>query len=152
MNKYSKNDISLEILRDSLTEKQEFERKYIRSEAIRKQELLIFSNSKKETATQVTKLQEELKKLSVSVVHLNQEVQMAAIQTTIIETGTYHLTFFEKLISFVKLLTKQVEDSSNWLSMHLARGKKKSHYWGQVKKSGSKYLLSADRYMSTQAG
>lgn len=166
---FPRNDISLEIFRglnsdssfDDFSqsretevlkeERGEFERRLRQSEQLRKQEVLVFSAKEKQVKQQVIALQGELKKLASSVKNLNQEVGKAIIETPV-NPGIYHVSFLEKLISFVKLLTKQVEDASTWVTMHTARGKKKSYYWTQVGKSGSKFLLSQERYMATQAG
>lgn len=166
---FIKNDLSLEILRglDSPSpnnnsddeseielfnqERKAFERRIKQADYVHKQEITIFSTKEKQAQQQIKTLQEELTKLAQSVNNLRNEVKTAAIQT-VVDPGTYHINFFEKLISFVKLLAKEAEDASTWVQMHNARGKKKSHYWGQVKKSGSKFLLSQERYMATQAG
>lgn len=121
------------------------------SEVIRQEEKVVFSYKEQETKVQVTALQQEIQKLAHSTQGLTQEIKVAAMQTTV-EAGVYHASFFGKLISFIKSLTQKIEDASLWLSSFNNRAKKRPHYWAQVQKSGSKYLLSHERYMSTQAG
>jgi len=117
----------------------------------RKQEWVVFSAQEQSVKMKVITLQEELKRLSRSVNNLSQKIQ-DSVQETVPTPGIYHENFFEKLISFIKSLTKKVDKASTWVSAVNSRLKKKPFYWAQINKSGSKYMLSADRYMSTQAG
>jgi len=118
---------------------------------LKHQEKLIWTHQEQETKLQVAAILEELKKLSKSVKQLDQEVEIATAQVPV-EPGIYHLSFFEKLRQTIVLFRKRVEESVNWLATFNQRAKKRNHYWGQFKKSGTKFLLSQERYMSTQAG
>ncbi len=125
-----------------------------RSEAIRHEEKVLFTREQRETQQQVHSLQEEIKKLAKATSDLASEAQQAEV-TAMQElpvVGTYHLSFFEKLRKAIADLRLQIQESSLWLSSWNKKAKKKDYYWGQFKKSGSKFLLSSDRYMSTQAG
>jgi len=112
---------------------------------------VVFSAREQSVKRKVISLQEELKRLSHSINNLSQKIQNNT-QETISAPGIYHENFLEKLISFVKSLTKKVNKASTWINVMQARMKKRPFYWAQINKSGSKYMLSADRYMSTQAG
>lgn len=128
-----------------------FERRFRQAEIVRRQEKIVFSAKEQETKAKVAALQEKVKELSSATQNLAKEVKIAAVQTPV-EPGVYHETFFEKLILFVKSLTKKVEDASVWLAALNSRAKKRPFYWAQVQKSGTKFMLSGERYMSTQAG
>ncbi|MFZ5366336.1 MAG: DUF5660 family protein [Patescibacteria group bacterium] len=128
-----------------------FERRFCQAEIVRKQERIVFSAKDQESKTKVAALQEEVKKLASATQNLAKEVKIAAVQTPV-EPGVYHETFFEKLISFIKSLTRKIEDASVWLAAWNARAKKRPFYWAQVQKSGTKFMLSQERYMATQAG
>ncbi len=136
-------------------ENREFEeisgRRLRQAEVVRRQEKLVFSAKEQETKAKVTALQEEVKKLASATKNLTKEVEIAAAETPV-RPGIYHETFFEKLISFVKSLTKKIEDASVWLAAWNSRAKKRPFYWAQVQKSGTKFMLSGERYMATQAG
>ncbi|MDP3955247.1 MAG: DUF5660 domain-containing protein [bacterium] len=132
-------------------ETDEWQSKLRQSETIRHQEKLVFSSRDQETKKQVIVLLQEVKKLAGAVENLDQKIQVAVIQAPV-DPGLYHVNFFERLISFIKILTKKVEDAAVWSSASTAKGKKRSHYWGKVKDSGTKFLLSQERYMATQAG
>lgn len=118
---------------------------------IRRQEKLVYSRVEQETKLQIAAILEELKKIALSTKNLAQEVETAAAQVPV-DPGSYHLTFFEKLRETLILLRKRLDDSATWLAAFSQRSKRRNHYWGQFKKSGSKFLLSQERYMSTQAG
>jgi hypothetical protein len=117
---------------------------------INRQEKLVYKETERETRMQIAVVLEELKKLSVSTKKLAKEVEIAAHQVP--EPGVYHLNFFTKLRQTLKSLRKKIDDSSTWLSAFNQRAGKKGYYWGQVKKSGTKFMLSQERYMATQAG
>lgn len=119
---------------------------------IRQQEKLLFKRSEQEVKTEIQAILAELKQLALSSKKLAKEVQTAAVQAPV-EPGAYHVSFFQKLRETVLLLRQRIDDSATWLETCNKRASKKSgHYWNQFKKSGTKFLLSSERYMATQAG
>lgn len=100
---------------------------------------------------QVGAIREEIAKLAKSMGEFAQEVQVATMQAPV-NPGVYHKNFFEHLRSVISTLRMKVESSKNWLAASNSRGKKKGHYWSQVGKSGTKYMLSSERYMVTSTG
>lgn len=118
---------------------------------LRRQEKLIFTRKEQEVRLQIKALQGELGKLAASTEGLAQEVKLATIQATV-EPGVYHLTFLQRLKELIQLFRKRIEESRSWLALANRRAKKRSFYWAQAKKSGTKFMLSQERYMSTQAG
>ncbi|MDO8551127.1 MAG: DUF5660 domain-containing protein [bacterium] len=127
------------------------EKRLRQSETLRHQEKVIYNSKQRETETKVTVLIEEVKKLSSSLQTFQQNVGISAIQAPV-NPGIYHVNFFEKLITFIKSLSRSVEDANLWLNNAQKRSKKRSHYWNQVQNSGTKFMLSQERYMSTQVG
>ncbi|PIS14376.1 hypothetical protein COT64_02970 [Candidatus Shapirobacteria bacterium CG09_land_8_20_14_0_10_39_12] len=118
---------------------------------VQQQEKVLFKQSEQDTQLQIRGILEELKKLAAATETLAEEVEIAVDQAPV-DPGIYHLSFFEKLRQTILLFEKQIENSSTWLAAFNQKAKKHNYYWGQVRKSGSKYLLSQDRYVSTQAG
>lgn len=92
----------------------------------------------------------ELAALVKSVKQLHAEVTNAATETPV-APGVYHLNFFERLKGILKVLRQQVEDSRSWLTLWTGR-KKKMGFWGLYKKHGTKFGLSSERTIATQAG
>jgi hypothetical protein len=123
-------------------------------ETIHHQEKVLFTREQRETQQQVTTLQEEIKKLAKATASLASEAKEAEVTAmqTLPEVGTYHLNFFSRLRKVIAELRVQIEESSLWLAAWNKKAEKRNFYWGQFKKSGSKFLLSSDRYMATQAG
>lgn len=119
-----------------------------------REEKVLFTREQRETQTQVKNLQEELKKLAKATVDLASEAKAAEVNAMqeVPAAGKYHVNFLEKFIKALAELRSKLEESSVWLSTWNKKASKKNYYWGQFKKSGSKFLLSSDRYMSTQAG
>lgn len=141
-----------QVSREELIAENESLRKRLWVERIvHREEKIVFSAKKQETQARVKLLQEEAAKLTKEVKNLDEKIEIAATAAPV-EVGTYHISFFEKLIHVIRSITQKVSDASTWLSLTMVRGKRRSYYWGQVQKSGSKYLLSQERYMATQAG
>jgi hypothetical protein len=116
------------------------------------QERLIFHQKEEQAKQQIKVIQEELKKLADSTSGLSQEVKKAVF-TGIAEAGTYHVSFFARLRSIIELARQEVASSVTWLrSSGKRRKQQQGFYWNQVKKSGTRYMLSQERYMSTQGG
>lgn len=118
---------------------------------IRRQEKIIYKETDRETKLQIAALLEELKKLSLSTKKLAKEVQIASLEPPV-EPGVYHVNFYKRLRRTILLFKKKIDESATWLETFDRRGKKQGHYWGQVKKSGTKFMMSQERYIATQAG
>ncbi|MBI5449553.1 hypothetical protein HY948_04545 [Candidatus Gottesmanbacteria bacterium] len=99
---------------------------------------------------QIDAIRAELKLLASSLKSLNTEIQKAVTEVPV-APGVYHLNFFERLKSMLKILREQIEDSSSWLSLQNNRKQKKG-YWGMYKKHGTSFGLSHERNLATQAG
>lgn len=111
----------------------------------------VYDRQEEETKLQIKALQEELKKLAQEIGTLNADVARA-VEEEIVHPGTYHVSFFSQLRQFLVQLRQRVSESRNWLALSGQRRKSRNYYWGQVQKSGTKFMLSQERYMSTQAG
>lgn len=99
---------------------------------------------------QIEAVRMELKGIAESLKNLHQDVQKA-ISEVPVEPGVYHVNFFERLRSFLKLLREQIDDSRTWLLLSTGR-KKKLGYWGMFKKHGTTFGLSSERSIATSAG
>jgi len=128
-----------------------FESRLRQQALIQRQEFQVYSAQKEAEKKKLEALQAEVIHLAKSIGNLDKETKVAAIQQTV-NPGVYHEAFFTKLISFIKSLRKKVDHTSAWLSTTNKRAQKRPHYWQQVKKSGTKFMLSQERYMATQAG
>lgn len=120
-------------------------------ERTRSTEKLVFSQKEEEVKLKIKALREEVKSLIKATVNVAKEVEKVALEE-VISPGDYHVSFFEKIKSYLILARKNIEQSKTWLSLWQSRSKKRNYYWGQFKKSGTKFLLSQERYMSTQMG
>lgn len=137
-----------------ITQKEETvrEEERLAFEKFKTQERIVWSEEQQKISFQIKTVQEELKKLVKETDEISREIKTAAIQA-IVEPGTYHLNFFERLKELIKLIRKKVQESKTWLIEWNGYCKKKRNfYWTQAQKSGTKYTLSSERYMSTQAG
>jgi hypothetical protein len=111
----------------------------------------IYDRQAEAVKAQVEALRQDLQALANELGSMAQSTQNA-IEAEIAHPGTYHVSFFEKLRHFIILLRKQVSESQNWLELSYNRRQAQNLFWGNFNKSGTKYLLSAEHYMSTSAG
>lgn len=115
------------------------------------QERMVFLRSENENKAQIKAIQEEIQQIAKGIGEMAHEVQVASFQAPV-APGIYHSNFFERMRSYLRALRVKVQQSKNWLAQHNARSAKRSHYWGQVQKSGTKFMLSQERYMVTSTG
>lgn len=132
-------------------EKQYFERFYRQAEHLRREEKGVSDVKEQQLQLQVKTLQEELNQMAKATKDLEKEVEIAAFQAPV-KPGAYHLSFFEKLSHFIRAFRTKIDSSAAWLAAFNQRSKKRNYYWAQVRKSGTKFMLSGERYMATQAG
>jgi hypothetical protein len=79
------------------------------------------------------------------------EFKEVAIEQRIVNPGKYHTSFFEWVLSAIRIARMKVEDSGAWLSA--SKGKKaKKDYWQMFKKHGTTFGLSNERVVATQTG
>lgn len=115
------------------------------------QERMVYLRSENETKAQIQNLLVEIKSFAKAAGALGQQVEIAAMQAPT-NPGVYHQNFFAQLRIFISDMRKKVESSQNWLATTNARAGKKSFFWGNVQKSGTKFMLSQERYMVTTTG
>jgi len=114
-------------------------------------ETKVFDRKAEEIKVRVEVIRDELKMLAKELAGMDVSIEKA-IEEEIANPGTYHVSFFEKLRRLILDLRKRVVDSSSWLETANYRKAAQAGYWGQVQKSGTKFLLSQERTMATQAG
>lgn len=100
---------------------------------------------------QLSAITQEVAALSKNTQGLTREVEIASVQAPV-NPGVYHLIFFEKLLEFIKSFRKKIEDAAVWLTAYNRRSAKRRGFWGQVKMSGAKRLLSAEDNLQRSAG
>jgi hypothetical protein len=132
-------------------EKRYWERFYLQAERIRQEEKSLHEGKEQQLTYQIHALQAELNEIAKATEDLESEVKVAAFQAPV-EPGIYHVSFFENLKLFIKTFRAKIENSAAWLAAFNARSKKRNFYWGQVKKSGTSFMLSGERSLATQAG
>jgi len=118
---------------------------------IKNQERLLFKQQEEGARRQVDLILEELQKIAQSNKKLTREVKKT-IEQAPVEPGTYHVNLLERIRQNLILLRKKVDQSATWLMISRSRNKRRGHYWNQVLRSGTKYLHSQERYMTTQVG
>jgi len=118
--------------------------------AQKSQEKVLFSLADEGLRKEIDSVREELAMLVKSMGKVEQQIEKA-VMDNVVDAGVYHLNFFRNLQGWLRMMRKSLEDASLWLEMSSGRGKR-SHYWKQFGKSGTKYSLSSERTLATQAG
>jgi len=121
-----------------------------------KEEILHFE--KKEMQAQQGQLNQRVEQIMIELKQLSKSVKGLEAQVKDVDTnmlpptpGKYHETFFEYLLTVLRNARIRIEDSSNWLSAVAKKASKKG-YWGNAKRHGTSYTLSADRAVAQQVG
>ncbi len=100
---------------------------------------------------EIEELLKQIKLLAKSTENLTQEVSIVAMQEMPVNPGRYHVNFLQWLVSLIKSLREQVEDSRTWLGVFQSK-KKQKQYWSMFKKHGTSFGLSNERTLATQVG
>jgi hypothetical protein len=136
--------------------------RFEQQEALRQQELRrkrhfeitstpLYDRHQEEIRKQIEALRMELRALVKELASLGSSVQKA-IDEEIASPGKYHVSYFEKLRLFIVNLRKRVSESNSWMAISAQRKAARNVYWGNVKKSGTKFMLSSERTLATQTG
>ena len=117
------------------------------------QETVIFNRRQEEVDKKISEIKVELKKIQAGLDVIDTSTQ-TVINQEIVNPGTYHLNFFEKLLKFLQHMRKRVVESRHWHSINSQRSTTKSYYWKQAnnKIGGTKFMLSQERQVATQTG
>ena len=118
---------------------------------LREEEKILIEKRGQELSLQIHAVQEEVIKLVAETPRLNQEIQIAAMQSQV-EPSIYELNFFHHLLDFIASFRKKVESARYWLMVTKQRAQKKNAWGANYKKYGAKYLLSGEHYVSRSAG
>lgn len=140
----------------------EYEERNKREEQIRVQERMMAQQKSEEEKArfkfreenvkkQIEQLREAILKIAKSTQNVSLEIEKAAFESPV-APGIYHLNFFESLKRALELIKKRLDDSATWMQTFNQRNKRMPFYWAQVKKSGTKYMLSQERSIATSAG
>ena len=118
----------------------------------------------KESATEINnklsiqalrkEIKEEAEGIKQTLGGLSQELDNNVAQENLLPTPSNRglISFLENLLKTLRVFREKIEDSQVWLAASSQRQSRRNFFWGQVKKSGSKFLLSSDRTPATQTG
>lgn len=118
---------------------------------LRDEERAKLAREEAQNKEQIKAIQAEIANLTKAAGELFKEVEIAAVQAPV-NPGIYHKNFFTQLRSLIVNLRRRVQDSKEWLSVSNSRAGKRGHFWGQVQKSGTSYMLSSERYTVMSTG
>lgn len=132
------------------------ENKVLRAQVARERQLRQEAESynqeqSKEIRLKLNALQGEAARIAKETITVSSELKVAVIQATV-DPGTYHINFFEKLLSFMQSFRKKIHEANLWLASANKRAQRRKTFWGQVAKGGAQRLLSGEDYSQRSAG
>ncbi len=110
-----------------------------------------FRAKQEQVVKQIEAIREAVLKIAKRTQNVGLEFEKAAFEAPV-NPGSYHVTFFEKLKSALEVVKKRLDESASWLHVYNKRKKNIPFFWQQVQKSGTKYMLSSERYMQMAPG
>lgn len=109
------------------------------------------NSNNREVEAKVEQILVELDRLIDSSSELERRFEVLAVAEKPVTPGTYHLNFFDWMLSVISSTRQQIEDSGAWLNAVQSKKSKKS-YWSMFKKHGTSFGMSGERMVSTQTG
>jgi len=119
--------------------------------SMRREGELVVQKEQQTVRQQIQAIQQEVKGLAKSMGEFAYQVEIATSQAPV-NPGIYHRNFFIHLKTVIFSMRQRAESSKNWLATHNQRAGKRGYFWGQVKKSGTSYMLSGERYAVMSTG
>lgn len=104
-----------------------------------------------ELSQRVQEITVELQRLVSQSAVLEEEFKEVTMTRMPKKAGTYHLNFFEWMLSVIRSARQKVEDSSSWLQA-ISSKKGQKQYWAMFKKHGTTFGMSNERSVATQTG
>lgn len=111
----------------------------------------IFSSKELQTEKRIEYIREQLKILSKQLRRLDINI-VKAVQSPIVESGTYHESYFDHLNKIIHLFGLKVNQANSWLEIYQSRSKKQGVYWGMATKKGSSFTQNNERNIATSIG
>ncbi len=111
----------------------------------------VYSSKDKQIQKQIEDIRLQLKDLAKQIVKYDQNIT-AAIQTQVVNPGSYHLSFFEHLRNTIELLRKNVAEANSWLATFNRRGQQKGAFWKNASKGGTAYMMANEHAISRSVG
>lgn len=152
----NKNPFAKAMEQNSLLEKERTEMDLEKQRAVRHKEMQmteVFNLREAKDKELIKQLQEQLRALAKEMKTLDGSVK-TAIQSDVVDPGTYHVHFFQQLLNFVILMRKRVHEANTWIENFNSRSKKQGAFWSQVasKKGGTAYLMSQEHQVARNVG
>ncbi len=118
---------------------------------LRQEENVYIEKRVQELRVQIQAIHKEVVQIAKATPELSREVEIAAIQAPS-SPSTYELFFLTHIFEFLKSFRKKIENANIWLQTANKRAHKKNVWGANYNKSGAKYLLSGEHYLTRSAG
>jgi len=109
-----------------------------------------FREQEQLVAQKIEEIRIELKSLIAALKNVDLEL-VNAVEEQVVDPGTYHLNFLDRLRTILKLMRQNINDSASWLRVMRSR-KKERRFWSMFKKRGTEFGLSNERVVAQQVG
>lgn len=106
------------------------------------------SREQQEMEQKLQEIMNELKRLVKSSTLISNEYASITVEQGPVTAGSYHMNFFDFMLSVIKTARMKVEDSGAWMAV----AKKKNGFHKKAQTLGTKFTLSQERATATQTG
>lgn len=106
------------------------------------------SREQQEMDQKLQEIMNELKRLVKSSTIISNEYAALTVEQGPVMAGSYHMNFFDFMLSVITTARMKVEDSGAWMAV----SKKKNGYQQKASSLGTKFTLSQERSTATQTG
>lgn len=115
-----------------------------------KKENIVFSLVDHELQQEIAAVRQELQLFIQTLGEVGDKLEKTIVEE-IVNPGTYHLNFFQKIRIQLKILRSSLQDTSLWMDMWKSRSNR-SHFWKMAKKKGTTFTQSHERTIAIQTG
>ena len=115
---------------------------------------LLLQQDNQELKKTITELVEQIKSLSKASKNTQKEIEKISLEENP-EPSTYKVNFLKRLVTYLKEVTKNINQAGEWASMFSIRCKQRGKFWNNVKNKktgGEQYLFSNEHSSARSVG
>ena len=115
---------------------------------------LLLQQDNQELKKTIAELVEQIKALSTASKNTQKEIEKISLEENP-EPSTYKVNFLKRLVTYLKQVTKNINQAGEWASMFSIRCKQRGKFWNNVKNKktgGEQYLFSNEHSSARSAG
>jgi len=140
-----------EVMSGRREQKENEQKSQILFNKLEKEERSLIEKRTGELKIEIQAIHKEIVEVAREMPQLERQVQIAAFQTPT-SFGIADLFFLQSILKKIRDFRTHIHDARVWLEAANQRSAKKNRWGSNYKKSGAKYLLSGEHYLTRSAG